>query len=207
MVNNGFVKIHRKILDNPISTKPYYFSVWVYLILSANHEDKDIIWNNQKTTIKRGQLITSVRGIAKRFKISSGSVHKIFKYLNCEQMIEHQANHRFSLVTIKNYDGYQKDERKSRHNVNTKYTQSELNKNDKNDKNEKKRESKLEYLLNLTDEDYEYFTKEFYVNSVQVKLEGKKCHNWVISKGKESEYKNFKATLRNWLARTYEPKI
>lgn len=206
-VSNGFVKIHRKLLDNPISDKPNYLAVWLFLILEANHKDACIIFDNQKMTIKRGQCLTSIRKISKKFKLSLGSVHNILKYLISERMIERSGNNRCSLVTIINYDLYQEVERKTEQSVNSSRTVRETNKKNKNEKNEKKRESKLDYLLNLLDEDYEYFTKEFYINSVQVKLEGKKCHNWVVSKGKEKEYKNFKATLRNWIARTYEAKL
>ena len=39
MTNLGFVKVHRKILDNPtICTDSDHFAVWNYLLLNATHK-------------------------------------------------------------------------------------------------------------------------------------------------------------------------
>ena len=135
MKSKGYIKLHRQILDNPISTKANYLAVWVYLLLKANHEDREIILNGKKTLIKRGQLVTSVRGIAERFRLSKSGVHKIFIYLKGERMIGDLATRSYSLVTILNYDEFQKDGQASGHRVAFKRTQKELNKNEKNEKN------------------------------------------------------------------------
>ena len=36
----GWIKMHRKILDNPIICKDSdYLSVWIYLLLNATHKE------------------------------------------------------------------------------------------------------------------------------------------------------------------------
>ena len=51
MKSKGYIKLHRQILDNPISTKANYLAVWVYLLLKANHEDREIILNGKITSL------------------------------------------------------------------------------------------------------------------------------------------------------------
>lgn len=46
--NKGWVKLHRSLLDNPICRKPNYLSIFVFLLLKANHKDKNIIVEGKK---------------------------------------------------------------------------------------------------------------------------------------------------------------
>ncbi len=46
--NKGWVKFHRKLLDNPISKKPNYLTIFVYLLLKVNHKNNDIILDGKK---------------------------------------------------------------------------------------------------------------------------------------------------------------
>ena len=41
----GWICLHRKILENPIICKDSdYFTVWCYLLLTATHKDKNILF-------------------------------------------------------------------------------------------------------------------------------------------------------------------
>ena len=56
---DGWVKIHRKILDNPIVCKDSdYLAVWVYLLLNATHQEYDTLFKGKRMTLQKGQLIT-----------------------------------------------------------------------------------------------------------------------------------------------------
>jgi hypothetical protein len=64
----GFVKLHRKILDNPIVCKDAeYFAVWIYLLLNATHKEIDMIFKGKRTTLKP-------RSINYRKKINSKTI-------------------------------------------------------------------------------------------------------------------------------------
>lgn len=133
MENTGWIKLHRKLLENPIMAKPNYLAIWIYLLINANYEDKEIIWNNQKTIIKRGQFIGSIRKISEYYDISIATVSYILKYLKVEQMIEHSSTKRFTLFTIINYDLYQElVEQSFEIKVKSKLNQIETTKNNNN---------------------------------------------------------------------------
>jgi hypothetical protein len=147
-MNQGWIKLHRKILDNPIHSKPNWCWLWICMLLLANHENRDIIWNGEKRTIERGQFITSRAKLALISGIHESSVERALKYLKNEQQIEQQTNKSFRLITINNYKDYQTTEQQNAHQMNNKRTTNEqrlnTNKNEKNynnEKNEKKREN------------------------------------------------------------------
>lgn len=142
MENNGYVKIYRKLLDNPIICKDSdYFSVWIYLLLNATHTEYDTIFKNERITLKSGQLITGRRVIAEKFNIDENKVQRILKMFEKQHQIEQQTSTKNRLISILNWNEYQGERQQHEQQVNNKRTTSEqqvnTNKNDKNIKNEK----------------------------------------------------------------------
>jgi len=141
-MDNGYIKLYRTLRDNPIMQKPEYLSVWIFLLLSANHRDIDVILNNRKTTIKAGSFITSRPKICANTKVHRSTVERILEYLKNEQQIEQQTFSKYRIISICNWDKYQEGEQVKEHQMSTKRAPNEhqmsTNKNDKNDKNKEK---------------------------------------------------------------------
>ena len=125
MGKNGWIKIHRKLQDSPIMSKPEYLTVWIHLLLLANHEKTEFIFNNQKMVLESGQLITSRQKLAAVCGIQESKIDRILKYLKSEQQIEQQTNNKFRLITIKNWNLYQQSEQQNEQPVNNQRTTSE----------------------------------------------------------------------------------
>ncbi len=107
----GWISLHRKIFENPVMFNTKYLAVWVYLLANANHKDNYFIWNNKKTLVKRGELITSIKGIASSFKLDRRTTRRIFEYLQNDEMITFETTSKFTKVNIINYDKYQNTEK------------------------------------------------------------------------------------------------
>jgi len=131
--NKGWVKIYRKLLDNPISKKPNYLSIFIYLLLKVNHKDNDIILEGKKTIIKRGQFLTSIFSIPEFFNLSTSTVSRILKYLETERIIEKLSTNKYSLITVLNYNLYQDPESIFENKSKTDQKQKETNNNIKNE--------------------------------------------------------------------------
>lgn len=132
-MNNGYIKLHRKILDNPVVMKSTdHLAVWMYLLLNATHKEYDAIIECERITLQPGQLITGRKVISKQLKINESKIQRILKTFKIEQQIEQQTNPRCRLISILNWGEYQQSEQVIEQQVNNKRT---LNKNVKNIKN------------------------------------------------------------------------
>ncbi|MFE0296262.1 hypothetical protein [Priestia megaterium] len=62
MTQAGWISIHRKIRDHDFFREKRtfsYFEAWIDLLLLASHKNHTILLNANKTSVKRGELITS----------------------------------------------------------------------------------------------------------------------------------------------------
>ena len=133
MNNQGWIKLHRKILSNPIAIKDSdHFSIWCYLLLNATHTPYPTIFEGKKIILQAGQLITGRKSISSFWNISESKVQRILKRLENEQQIEQQTTPRNRLITVLNWDIYQDSERQSEQQVNNKRTTSEQQVNTNN---------------------------------------------------------------------------
>lgn len=135
MSNLGWVKIHRKILDNPIAKKPSWAWLWIFLLLNANHEDKRFIFNNRDILVKRGELITGRKQLSKKSGVTQQSIRSALEYLKSTNQITIKPTNKFSIITILNYETYQEVTSKLTNQQPASNQQATTNKNDKNDKN------------------------------------------------------------------------
>lgn len=122
----GWICLYRKMLDNPIICKDSdYFAVWCYLLLSATHKDIKVIFSGNKFILRPGQLITGRKVIADKFKISESKVKRILIDLENDQQIDRQRSNKSSLITIKNWDKYQKSDQQSNQQMTSKWPASD----------------------------------------------------------------------------------
>jgi predicted transcriptional regulator len=135
-MNNGWISIHRKILDNPIVCKDSdYFTIWIYLLLNATHKPHDVIFNGKRITLQSGQLITGRKAISEKFNISESKVQRVLKMLESEQQIEQQTTNINRLISVVKWEDYQKREQQSEQQVNNERTTSEQQVNTNNNDN------------------------------------------------------------------------
>ena len=169
----GWIKIHRQIQNCLIwDDKPFNMaSAWIDLLLLANHEDKETIFDKKPILVKRGQRITSVRELSARWGWGKDKTLRFLRLLESEKMIVKDSDSRKTLLTIVNYGIYQDCENENETVIRTLTGQSQAtNKNDKNDKNNNIRsnsddlnetEKPKKKKTKLTDEENEELVKNF----------------------------------------------
>lgn len=133
--DKGWISIHRKIQENKIwFSDPFSRAqAWIDLILIANYEDGGFFIRGNWVEVKRGQVGYSKESLAKRWKWSRGKVIRFVNFLSEMGNIVQQNNPILSLITIKNYDEYQKNEQQTvQQTDNRRYTNNKKNKNNNN---------------------------------------------------------------------------
>lgn len=108
MEKNGWIKIHRKMLDNPVVFKDAdHLAVWMYLLLEATHQDYPKMFGGKKIVLKPGQLITGRKVISEKTGVNESKVKRILNVFKSEQQIDQQAERYGSIITILSWDKYQ----------------------------------------------------------------------------------------------------
>lgn len=109
-MSNGWIKLHRKLQECWIWLEKDPFdkrSAWVDLLLTANHSDKKILFNGELITVKRGQILTSIRKLAERWKWSYDKTSRFLKLIESGGMLRKESDNCRTLLTIENYEVYQ----------------------------------------------------------------------------------------------------
>lgn len=150
-INAGYIKLYRKLLDNPIMKKPDLLQLFIYCLLKANHEPERIIFNGQEIVIQRGSFVTGRFALETDLGCKGITLYKRLQKLKNLDFLTLSSNNKFTVVTVVNYELYQSTETESNNKLNNKVTtkeqQSNTNKNDKNDKNDKNNKKNIYIVL------------------------------------------------------------
>ena len=132
-MENGFIKLHRQMIKWEWYTDIPTKVLFIHLLFSANHEAQK--WRGIE--IKRGQLISSYKHLAEECGLSVQQVRTALKKLESTQEVTSQSTSQNTVITIKNYDKYQANNKQITNEQQTSNKRATTNKNEKNEKNEK----------------------------------------------------------------------
>lgn len=124
MSRDGFIKLHRKILDWEWFKDPNTLTLFIYLMAKANHKAKK--WQGQ--LIERGQLVTSFSTMSEETGLSVRKIRTALEHLETTGEATRKTTNKWQVITVENYNTYQGYTSKSdKHSDN----QTTTNKNDK----------------------------------------------------------------------------
>ena len=125
MAEQGWIKLYRKLLRDPIFTSDKGLKVWVWCLLRANHKKTEVFLGRQKILLKRGQFIFGRYSASEMLKIPPSTVWFWIKELKNGYYIDIKTTNKFSIITIKNWGKYQ-------NSLTPKEQQRDTDNNDKN---------------------------------------------------------------------------
>lgn len=106
-MSGGWIRVQRAILDHWVFSEADALKLWVYLLMSANYEDKSRSFNGRLIQVKRGQLIYGRHAVSQRLGISETKLRRYIKQFIKDEMISQQTTNKYSIITITCYDKYQ----------------------------------------------------------------------------------------------------
>lgn len=124
----GYVWLHRRLIEKGYYTNSQYVHLWVHLLLLANHTEKEFLWNGRIIKVKPGQFITGRTQLVKQTGIPKSTIERALALFETEAQIGQQKTNKYRLITILKWTTYQSERA-------TGGQQTGTNKNDKNDKN------------------------------------------------------------------------
>ena len=123
---NGWIKLHRKMLDNPIIMKDAdHLAVWMYLLLNATHAEYPALFKGQKIMLQPGQLITGRKSLAEKLSINESKIRRILDSFEDDQQIDRQQSNKNTLISLRNWDKYQVFDQQSDANMYESCTKSD----------------------------------------------------------------------------------
>lgn len=132
----GFIVLHRKILDWEWYDDPNVFRLFVHGLLRANHKDK--MWRG--TLIERGQFVSSYDILATELGITKKQIRTAQEKLEKTGEWAHKGTSQHTVFIVKNYDKYQskgtQKESQEHYEGHSEGTQRATNNNENNENNE-----------------------------------------------------------------------
>lgn len=105
-MKEGWVKTYRSLLDWEWHDSPITLSLFIHLLLEANHEEEH--WHG--ITFGRGQIHTTQDKLAKLIGVSSMQLRTALDHLESTGEINKQRTNKYTTITICNYERYQAKE-------------------------------------------------------------------------------------------------
>ena len=102
-MNNGWVKIHRKILEWEWYDDVNTFKLFMHLLIMANHKEK----RYKGVLIKKGQVMTGQDILAKQTNLSRRNVRTSLSKLKSTNEVTIKSDSKGSIIQLVNYNNYQ----------------------------------------------------------------------------------------------------
>ena len=205
----GWISLHRKILENPILNRSRVYSnfeAWIWLLLKANHKDNKFMLGTELVKVKKGSMITSQKKLCRQFRWGNSKLRSFLKVLQKDEMLLLETNTQSTHITICNYESYQDKQISNKPQTNHKQTANKLRTNTNNNVNKDNNVNKItlkdfEDLLSNQEylEKYGYaMLNEFVEYWIEPSINGKK-YRWQMQKA-------FKMSKRlsTWASQDYK---
>ena len=206
----GWIKLHRQIIDHWIYKDPVKFRWWIDILLTVNHERSKVNIGFELFDCNRGQSVMSLLSWANRWNVNKDTARNFLKLLEKDNMIILENLSKTTRLTVCKYEDYQVNlhdkQTINKRKTNAEQTQSDPNKNEKNEKNEKKKDIygsnknislskdeyeklKIEYGL-LSNEAIEYLSNYKIEKSYKTNSDYLTIKRWVIKAIKDKKNNN-----------------
>lgn len=106
-MENGWIKIHKKITKKGFYKNSYYVHLWVHLLFKANWDENEFMWNGKIEKLQPGQFITGRKILVSETGIPSTTVERILDLFEKEGQIGQLKTTKYRLITILNWKKYQ----------------------------------------------------------------------------------------------------
>ena len=197
-MNQGWIKLHRKILEWEWYTDTNTFALFMHLLLTCNF--KSTKWRGIK--LEPGETIKGIRTLSEETTLSLQNVRTAISKLKSTGELTQRQHGKHRILKLKSYTKYQLANTESnseltayQHDANKELTHDKERKKEKNVKKVKKDKYGTEFQnVFLLGEEYKKLVERFGEDSTKNRIES--LSGYVASTGKK--YKSHYATILSW---------
>ena len=210
----GWVCVHRQILDNPIFKNDKLFRVFMYCLLKASHSNNDQLVGDAVVRVKKGELVSGRKAISRDTNLTEMNVRTALEKLKKLKILTIKSTKKYSIISIVNWSCYQQANQQPTNSQPTANQQPTTNNNVNNVNNVNNikefeiPEKCIIGYLDCTNGSYPVTEKDFYIWStaypaVDIGSELNKIQSWLHSNEKKRKtIKGCKRFINSWLEKT-----
>lgn len=210
----GYVLIHRKMFKNPNFKSEFEAMAFAWLVTKASWRDVTVRYKDRAITLHRGQLAVSLRDMAEKLDRTRQWAERFMTKLAKVGMIETSIETGVSVVTICNYDIYQRPwdsagtPSESGPGQGRDTTGTQNNKGNKENKGKEEKDTARGTRLHtdwvLPDGWRDFAKTERGWSDFDVSAEANEFRDyWIGQSGSKGVKADWQATWRNWVRRSY----
>lgn len=109
----GFVKLHRKLLESAVFANEKALRVFIWCLLKATHKKQQFLLGRQAVTLLPGQFITGRKKASEELEIPATTLYDVLTTLKEQQMITTESGSKWTVVTVTNWALYQIEDQNS----------------------------------------------------------------------------------------------
>jgi hypothetical protein len=193
-MHRGYIKLWRKIRDNPRLKDPDYLALWIWILIESTHSPDDQILGKERITCMPGQFTTGRKQLSSLSGISESKVERLLNLMESEQQIEQRKTSVNRLITVINWKDYQSSEQRNEQQVNNDRTTSEQQVNTL-----KEHKNKKNIRIKLSDEEFITSLKADPLNAeVDFDREFQKMDRWLANNPDRRKTQRF---IKGWIDR------
>lgn len=178
----GWIKLHRRLLDWRWIKNPNVLSVFIQLLLRVNFEKGYF----ESIEISRGSLVTSLETLANSTNLSLQQVRTALSKLKSTGEITTESTNKFTVITIVKFDTYQDEYTENNKQINKQSNNQITNEQQTNNKQittikeeqEFKNERMKEFNLNYMPVAENFEKSKYYFEGKIIKLNSKDFLDW-----------------------------
>lgn len=107
-MTDGWIALHRRILDHWVCDKPYNrLAAWIDILLTVNWKDEKVVIGNRILVCRRGESLRSLDTWAERWGWNKSATRRFLKMLQSDSMILLKNETQTTRLTVCNYESYQ----------------------------------------------------------------------------------------------------
>lgn len=105
----GYVALHRKLMESWVSEDPMALALWVRMLLEATHKPRKKIYKGETYNLDKGQFLFGLNKWSEKTGIPREVIRKRIDMLVNDGMITRQKHPHISVITVVKWDSYQQD--------------------------------------------------------------------------------------------------
>lgn len=149
---NGWIKLHRSILESTVFTEPKFLQVWLWCLMRANHKPVKVLIAGRDVDLEAGQFISSHDSAQKQLgeQMTRRKLITSLTYLKTTNRVIISSTPKYSIFTVCNWSDYQSnDQVNDQQAIKWRSTGDQQAITDKNDQELIKNEKNKLYITNL----------------------------------------------------------